>query len=119
MGPNGQAQYFARDLGDACRILLQHYDHTYVAPGERFPRRADASDPTDRDVCASVHGGEFETVGEVFSMDANPDRKRPFDIRRVMAASPTGRLDAPVVFEMARDAAERGSSELSAIFQSG
>ncbi len=40
MGPNGQAQYFARDLSEACRILLRYYDHSYVAPGERFPRRA-------------------------------------------------------------------------------
>ena len=40
MGPNGQAQYFARDIGEACQILFRHYDHTYVAPGERFPRRA-------------------------------------------------------------------------------
>ena len=33
MGPNGQAQYWARDLADACRILFRHYEHTYVAPG--------------------------------------------------------------------------------------
>ena len=41
MGFNGQAQYFARDIDEACQILLRHYEHTYVAPGERFPRRAD------------------------------------------------------------------------------
>ena len=40
MGPNGQAQYFAFDLSAACHILMRHYDHTYVLPGERFPRRA-------------------------------------------------------------------------------
>ena len=40
MGRNGQAHYLARDLMDACRILLRHYDHAYVAPGERFPRLA-------------------------------------------------------------------------------
>ncbi len=45
MGPNGQAQYFARDLAEACRILLRHYDHGYVAPGERFPRPAPTRDP--------------------------------------------------------------------------
>ena len=87
MGPNGQAQYFARDIGDACRILLRHYDHAYVPPGERFPRAAPTRDPRDRDVCESPHGGDFATVGEVFSSTANPDRKRPFDIRRVMAAA--------------------------------
>ena len=50
MGVNGQAQYWARDIDEACHILLRHYDHTYVAPGERFPRRAATTDPIDRDV---------------------------------------------------------------------
>ena len=39
MGPNGQAQYWAPDLSGAVDVLLAHYEHTYVAPGERFPRR--------------------------------------------------------------------------------
>ncbi len=95
MGSNGQAQYLAHDLTEACQILLRHYDHAYVAPGERFPRRAETTDPRDRDVCASPHGGDFETIGEVFSEATNPDRKRPFEMRRVMAATvdqdhPTG-----------------------------
>ena len=38
MGPNGQAQYWAPDLAGACRVLLDYYEHAYVAPGERFPR---------------------------------------------------------------------------------
>jgi acetyl/propionyl-CoA carboxylase alpha subunit/acetyl-CoA carboxylase carboxyltransferase component len=87
MGPNGQAQYFAPDLSEACRILLRHYEHTYVAPGERFPRRAETSDPIDRNIEESHHGGEFHTVGEVFSEETNPGRKKPFDIRSVMAAA--------------------------------
>lgn len=90
MGPNGQAQYFARDLNEACRILLDHYEHTYVAPGEGWPRRAVTKDPADRDVCSSPHGAvngtDFELVGDVFSPQSNPGRKKPFDIRRVMAA---------------------------------
>jgi acetyl/propionyl-CoA carboxylase alpha subunit/acetyl-CoA carboxylase carboxyltransferase component len=91
MGPNGQAQYWARDIGEACRILLRHYDHTYVVPGERFPRRAKTADPVDRDVCASPHSrsdpDSFSRVGEVFSHAENPGRKRPFHIRSVMAAT--------------------------------
>ena len=86
MGPNGQAQYVARDMPDACRILLQHYEYSYVAPGERFPRRAETSDPYERDVRNAPHGGDFATIGEVFSTELNPDRKRPFEIRRVMEA---------------------------------
>ena len=90
MGPNGQAQYWARDLDEACRILLRHYDHTYVAPGERFPRRALTHDPITRDVCQYPHGHDlvtgFEYVGDVFSDQKNPGRKKPFDIRKVMRA---------------------------------
>jgi acetyl-CoA carboxylase carboxyltransferase component len=91
MGPNGQAQYAARDLADACHILLRHYQHTYVMPGERFPRRVATSDPIDRDVSDSPHGhvgtSTFATVGDVFNPKTNPGRKRPFDIRKVMRAA--------------------------------
>ena len=91
MGPNGQAQYAARDLTDACHIVLRHYDHTYVMPGERFPRRATTTDRIERDVCDSPHGhvgvSTFATVGEAFDPETNPGRKRPFDIRKVMRAA--------------------------------
>jgi acetyl/propionyl-CoA carboxylase alpha subunit/acetyl-CoA carboxylase carboxyltransferase component len=90
MGPNGQAQYFARDLAEACRLLLRHYDHTYVVRGEPFPRRAATNDPFDRDVRnfphGRVEGAEFTSVGDVFSDAANSGRKKPFDIRRIMLA---------------------------------
>jgi acetyl-CoA carboxylase carboxyltransferase component len=89
MGPNGQAQYWAPTFEDACRLLLRHYEHTYVVPGERFPRRARTVDPVDRDVRVSPHtlaGSDFHVVGDVFSDVRNPDRKSPFDIRSVMRA---------------------------------
>jgi len=87
MGPNGQAQYHAADLEEACRLLLRYYDHSYRAAGERFPRPAPTADPRERDVCASPHGGEFATIGEVLDAAHNPGRKRPFEIRRLMAAA--------------------------------
>ena len=90
MGPNGQAQYWAPSFADACALLLQHYDYTYVVPGERFPRRRPTADPGDRDVRRSPHapvpGSSFHTVGEVFGADTNPERKMPFDMRSVMRA---------------------------------
>ncbi|GAA1767116.1 carboxyl transferase domain-containing protein [Streptomonospora arabica] len=89
MGPNGQAQYWAPDLTGARDILMRHYDHTYIAPGEQAPRRAATTDPADRDVCDfphAVEGSDFTTVGEIFSAEANPERKKPFDIRTVMRA---------------------------------
>ncbi|MEZ5114968.1 MAG: carboxyl transferase domain-containing protein [Candidatus Nanopelagicales bacterium] len=89
MGPNGQAQYWAPDLTAAIGVLLAHYDHAYVAPGERFPRRAETSDPVDRDIRSREHtlpGSPLRTVGDVLSDEANPGRKAPFEIRSVMRA---------------------------------
>ncbi|WP_084434291.1 ATP-binding protein [Kibdelosporangium aridum] len=89
MGPNGQAQYWAPDLASARDVLMSHYDHTYVAPGEDAPRRAKTKDPVNRDISDFPHnvaGSDFTTVGEIFSASANPDRKKPFDIRTVMRA---------------------------------
>ncbi|MEU7866808.1 carboxyl transferase domain-containing protein [Dactylosporangium sp. NPDC049140] len=89
MGPNGQAQYWAPSLAGARDVLMAHYDHTYIVPGEAGPRRAPTSDPADRDVSPYPHtidGSDFTTVGQIFSTQHNPDRKKPFDIRTVMRA---------------------------------
>ena len=37
MGLNGQGQYWAPSFQDACLMLLQHYDYTYVVPGDASP----------------------------------------------------------------------------------
>ncbi len=95
MGLNGQAQYWARDIDEACQLLLRHYEHTYVAPGERFPRRAATNDPGNRDVRVYPHGRNgngntedgFELIGEILSDETNPGRKKSFDIRKVMMAA--------------------------------
>jgi len=95
MGINGEAQYFANDLADAFRILYQHYEFTYVVPGEPGPRRLPTSDPAERSICESAceterndgaNGSGFETVGEIFDATTNPGRKRPFPMRAVMKA---------------------------------
>ncbi len=89
MGPNGEAQYWAPNLTAATEILFAHYDHAYVAPGERYPRRADTTDPLDRDVRTFPHvhpDSPFTTVGDIFSAETNKDRKKPFDIRTVINA---------------------------------
>jgi acetyl-CoA carboxylase carboxyltransferase component len=86
MGPNGQAQYVAEDIGAACGLLLRHHEHTYVCPGERFPRRSETTDPVTRDVRKAPHPDPaLPTVGDVLG-DRNPERKLPFDIRAVMRA---------------------------------
>ncbi len=92
MGPNGQAQYFAPDLGVACHLLMRHYDYTYVVPGERFPRRATTTDPITRDVrdfpyvSNRPEDSDLTCVGDLFSNEKNAERKRPFAIRTVMAS---------------------------------
>jgi len=89
MGPNGQAQYWAPNLAAACDVLFAHYEHAYVAPGERFPRQAVTGDPRERDVRSYPHvhpASDFKTVGDIFSDATNAERKKPFDIRTVMRA---------------------------------
>ncbi|MCW2761493.1 MAG: ATP-grasp protein [Marmoricola sp.] len=89
MGPNGQAQYWAPNLAGAVDVLMAHYEHTYVVPGEQGPRRVATTDDADRDISSYPHtmeGSDFLTVGEIFSAAANPDRKKAFDIRTVMRA---------------------------------
>ncbi len=91
MGPNGQSQYWAPDLVSACKVLLHHYELTYRAHGERFPRPAASADPRDRDVRDFPHpaglGSDFTSVGDIFSSERNPERKTPFDMRTLMAAT--------------------------------
>jgi acetyl/propionyl-CoA carboxylase alpha subunit/acetyl-CoA carboxylase carboxyltransferase component len=89
MGPNGQAQYWVPNLAAACELLMNHYAHTYIAPGEDLPRPATTSDPVERDVSDYPHqlaDSEFRTIGDIFSPTGNPDRKKPFDIRSLMRA---------------------------------
>jgi acetyl-CoA carboxylase carboxyltransferase component len=90
MGPNGQAQYYARDLPEAYEILLQHYHFAYRTAGEPRPRRLATDDPAQRSIAefpyppAEPEG--FATVGEIFDDGVNPGRKRPFAMRPVMRA---------------------------------
>ncbi len=88
MGPNGQSQIRARNLAEAYRILLDHYSYTYRVPGQAYPPRTWTTDPLDRDVTTDRYNDfldqGFNTIGDIFSMEKNPERKKPFDIRQVM-----------------------------------
>jgi acetyl/propionyl-CoA carboxylase alpha subunit/acetyl-CoA carboxylase carboxyltransferase component len=88
MGPNGEAQYFARDLVDAYRILYDHYRYTYVVPGEAGPRPNPSQDPASRRAtdfaCEAEEDHGFERIGEIFDDETNPGRKRPFSMRALM-----------------------------------
>ena len=90
MGPNGQGQYYARNLGEAYRTLYDYYRYSYVVPGERRPRRYATGDPKERcagdDALSADEGMGFASVGEIFDPETNPGRKRPFPMRAVMQA---------------------------------
>jgi acetyl-CoA carboxylase carboxyltransferase component len=90
MGPNGEAQYYARNLADAYALLYEHYRYTYVVPGEAGPRALATSDAEERNVAESAIEGEsdseFERVGEIFDSEHNAERKRPFPMRALMRA---------------------------------
>jgi acetyl/propionyl-CoA carboxylase alpha subunit/acetyl-CoA carboxylase carboxyltransferase component/multidrug efflux pump subunit AcrA (membrane-fusion protein) len=90
MGPNGEAQYFAPDLLSAYKILYDHYEYTYVVPGEQGPRRLPTSDPSSRDVTSYPYNDgkagpqAFKTIGEILDPKTNPGRKRMFAMRALM-----------------------------------
>ncbi len=89
MGLNGEAQFYARNLADAYRILYDHYRFTFVPPGECGPRHFSTGDSDTRSImtypCEPEEGHDFRTLGEIFDADSNLDRKRPFSMRALMA----------------------------------
>jgi acetyl/propionyl-CoA carboxylase alpha subunit/acetyl-CoA carboxylase carboxyltransferase component len=90
MGPNGEAQFLARNLAEAYAILYHHYRYAYVVPGEPSPRALATSDPRDRRVVDFVArralGHDFDRIGEIFDFESNAERKRPFAMRALMNA---------------------------------
>ncbi len=90
MGPNGQGQAYAPNLAAAYRLLYRYYDLSYVPPKAKRPPRRDTRDDLKRDISLSPYPADlehgFKNVGQIFSREHNPDRKRPFAVRPVMAA---------------------------------
>ncbi len=90
MGPNGQAQIAARNLYEAYSRLFEHYELTYRPPHGKYPVRIESSDPEDRNIGTFGYNDflsqGFSSVGDIFSAELNPERKKPFDMRQVMKA---------------------------------
>ena len=90
MGPNGEAQFLARNLAEAYAILYQHYRYSYVVPGESRPRSLPTSDPRGRAVTefetARAPGHDFDRIAGIFDPQRNPERKQPFAMRALMDA---------------------------------
>ena len=90
MGPNGEAQYYARNLAEAYAILYEHYRYSYVVPGEAAPRALPTQRPARR---APVT--EFTTRRRARAR-LRPDRRdlRRRAQRRAQAAVRDARADA-------------------------
>jgi acetyl-CoA carboxylase carboxyltransferase component/biotin carboxyl carrier protein len=90
MGPNGQAQVGVSDLQEAYAVLFRHYELACREPGRPVPQRAASADPPERDVSRESYDDRlaqgFRVIGDIFSAEANPERKKPFDMRQLMAA---------------------------------
>ncbi|MDA3812133.1 MAG: ATP-grasp domain-containing protein [Spirochaetaceae bacterium] len=88
MIPNGQAQIRVPDIASAYSVLFNHYNLTYIEPGSYFPAKKESTDDSTRDISKFIYkdflGQGFEKIGDIFSFEKNPDRKKPFDIRQVM-----------------------------------
>jgi acetyl-CoA carboxylase carboxyltransferase component len=90
MGPNGEAQYYAPDLLSAFKVLFDHYEYTYVMPGETGPRRLATQDSDSRDITSYAYNDgtsqpqPFKTIGEILDPKTNPGRKRMFAMRALM-----------------------------------
>lgn len=88
MGPNGQCQIPVKDLYEAYTVLFKHYAITYHEAGRSHPVPIESADPPERDVSTSAYhdtlGQGFSTIGDIFSSELNPERKKPFDMRQLM-----------------------------------
>lgn len=90
MGPNGQAQIRVSTLAEAYSVLFSHYRYTYRSGADRYPVRVPVDDPALRDIGEVSYqdrlGQGFHRIGDIFSAANNLERKKPFDMRQVMAA---------------------------------
>ena len=88
MGPNGEAQFRARDLVSAYDLLFRHYAYTWKTRSQAFPARTATADDPGRNICETAYedtlGQGFQTIGDIFS-SKNAERKKPFAMRQLMA----------------------------------
>jgi len=88
MGPNGEAQFFAKDIYSAYHLLLKHYELLYAPANANQPLFKRTIDSDDRNICLTKYNDitnqNFNEIGDILGVDKNADRKKTFDIRQVM-----------------------------------
>ena len=106
MGPNGQAQYWAPDLSTAVDVLLAHYEHAYVAAGDRFPRPAPTTDPADRDISAiAARRPGLQRARR--DLRRRPQSRAQEALRHALAAVRRGRRRSPAARALGRHGRRR------------
>jgi hypothetical protein len=92
MGPNGQAQYWAPNLGAAMGILLGHYDHTYIASGEDRARAGPSASTRSTVTCRTTRTPPKGRSSPPWAR-SSPTRRTPTGRSRSTSA-PSSRLSA-------------------------
>ena len=89
MAPNGQAQFVVDTLEEAYQVLFRYYQYTY-RKGKQAPKMLQTQDSTHRSILSYPYSDarqpHFSHVGDIFSAEHNPERKKPYAIRQVMQA---------------------------------
>lgn len=89
MGPSGQAQALVGDIAAGHHLLTLHAE--LVTPGpDGKPVILATGDAEERNICEYPYparfGHDFRCVGDIFSEEHNPGRKKPFSVQPVMHA---------------------------------
>ncbi|MES2746525.1 MAG: carboxyl transferase domain-containing protein [Bdellovibrionota bacterium] len=107
MGPNGQAQFRAKDLSEAYSLLFRHYRFTSVSKLRPYGTKLVTHDPLDRDVSSFPYHDKlnqgFTSIGDILGR-SNAERKKPFDMRQVMQAVRDQDADCLERWQVMRDA---------------
>ena len=87
MAPNGQAQFVVDTLEEAYQVLFLYYQYTYRQKDGKT-KVIISQDPDTRSVLSYPYSDtrhpHFSVIGDIFSQEHNPDRKKPYAIRQVM-----------------------------------
>ncbi|MBU1382193.1 hypothetical protein KKD49_15270, partial [Myxococcota bacterium] len=88
MGPSGQAQALVNDLSDGHKLLLEHAD--LITHNKSHSSVITTEDDFVRDITSFSYPTEFnhgfKIVGDIFSEEFNPGRKKQFSVKPVMDA---------------------------------
>lgn len=107
MGPNGQAQFRAKDIAEAYALLFRHYRFTSVSKNRPYGTKLSTNDPFDRDVSSYPYLDKlnqgFTSIGDILGK-SNAERKKPFDMRQVMQAVRDQDADCLERWQFMRDA---------------